>query len=176
MSTVRITGSRDPPQTTTNVVGFKRIREKVSLTLGVGALTVGTLRSCLPLSNPEIRILKISAWAPDDVPGSLSMVFPIGNTANSDRGDNSVWVDEGTTGQQRAQIHLQPCFEYRNYWQPVGLANATPIATFGYPQGVLPVTVIVDVTVQYRTAIQSCPALEYLQELQELETCAELFH
>lgn len=179
MSTVQTGGTRDPPQTTTNVVGIKRIRKLVNLVAGVGSLTIGDVRSCLPLDAPELRIMKMSVWGPDVTAtgpiGNVSVVFPVGTASNSNPGDNSVWVDEGTTGQQRAQIHLLPCFEYRNFWFVTGVAAATLIATYGSttPTGQL----IVDITVQYRTAIQSCPALEHLRAMQaEEQLCQELFH
>lgn len=180
MSTVQTGGSRDPPQTTTNVVGIKRIRKLVTLVAGAGSLTIGDVRSCLPLDAPEMRIMKLSVWGPDanaslGSAGNVSVVFPVGTASNSNPGDNSVWVDEGTTGQQRAQIHLLPCFEYRNFWFVTGVAAATLIATFG--SAVATAQLIVDITVQYRTAIQSCPALEHLRALQaEEQLCQELFH
>lgn len=176
MSTVRTGGPVDPPQTTTNVVGVKRIRHLVPITGGVGSLTLGDIRLCLPLTAPELRILKLSAWGRDG--SQLSVVFPVGSAANLNPGDNSVWVDEGTTGQQRAQIHLTPCFEYRNFWFLTGLTGATVLATFGSGAATAGDQVIVDLTVQYRTAIQTCPALEHLRELEarsENELCQELF-
>lgn len=182
MSTVQTTGSRDPPQTSTNVVGSKRIRKIVTLAVGVGQLTIGDIRSCLPLTAPEIRILKLSVWGPDTSPtatvpvGNISVVFPVGTASPLSPGDNSVWVDEGTIGQQRAQIHLLPCFEYRNFWFPSATPTGTLVATFGSP--VAAANLIVDITVQYRTAVQSCPALEHLHALQmqsEDQLCQELF-
>jgi hypothetical protein len=180
MSTVITSGPRDPPQTTTNVVGIKRIRKTILLAAGAGSLTIGDLRSCLPLDAPELRIMKLSVWGPDSgnsaiAPfGNISVVFPVGTSSNSNPGDNSVWVDEGTSGQQRAQIHLLPCFEYRNFWFVTGTAASTIVATFG--SSVLLANLIVDVTLQYRTAIQSCPALDHLRALQsEDQLCQELF-
>jgi hypothetical protein len=124
--------------------------------------------------------MKLSVWGPDAGTGGLgsagnvSVVFPVGSATNSNPGDNSVWVDEGTTGQQRAQIHLQPCFEYRNFWFLTGIADSTLVATFG--SNTATTQFVVDVTVQYRTAIQSCPALEHLKALQaEDQLCQELF-
>lgn len=171
MSTVRTSGSRDPPQTTTNVVGLKRIRKTVTLVAGAGALTLGDVRSCLPITTPELRILKISVWGPDG--GQISCVFPA-SISSAPGADHSVWVDEGTTGQQRAQIHLQPNFAYRNHWFELAALATDPIATFG--SLTLTASLIVDLTVQYRTAVQSCPALDYLRVLQsEQALCEELF-
>jgi hypothetical protein len=184
MSTVRCTGPRDPPQTTTNVVGLKRIRKIIPIVASVGSLTLGDLRSCLPLTTPEIRILKLSVWGSDANPGTsaelpsaaISCVFPVGSASNLNPGDNSTWVDEGTHGQQRAQIHLKPCFEYRNFWFLAGVATSTLIATFG--QATATSQLIVDITIQYRTAVQSCPAMDYLRQLEaqeEAQLCQELF-
>lgn len=184
MSTARCSGPIDPPQTTTNVVGVKRIRKIVPIVASVGSLTVGDLRSCLPLTNPEIRILKLSVWGQDVNNGvatdlhsaAISCVFPVGTASNSNPGDNSTWVDEGTFGQQRAQIHLTPCFEYRNFWFQSTVAASTLIATFG--QAIAASELIVDITIQYRTAVQSCPALDYLRQLEaqaEAQLCQELF-
>jgi hypothetical protein len=177
MSTVRCTGPIDPPQITTNVVGMKKIRHLVNIAAAVGALTIGDIRDCLPLSTPEIRILKLSVWGNDSISSTISCVFPVGSATNLNPGDNSVWVDEGTFGQQRAQIHLTPCFEYRNFWFVAAVPASTVIATFGQ-SGTGASQLIVDLTVQYRTAVQSCPALEYLKELQlqaEDQLCQELF-
>jgi hypothetical protein len=181
MSTVRCTGPIDPPQTTTNVVGVKRIRHVVLIAASVGSLTLGEIRSCLPLTNPELRILKLSVWGADDAgvsatSAAISCVFPVGSATNLNPGDNSTWVDEGTKGQQRAQIHLTPCFEYRNFWFQTTLAGSTLIATFGQATAVS--QLIVDLTVQYRTAVQSCPAMDHLRQLQaqdEAQLCQELF-
>lgn len=179
MSTVQTAGRREPPQITTNVVGVKKIRKTLSLVAGVGSITVGDIRTCLPLDLPELRIMKLSVWGPDantlGAIGNVSVVFPVGTASNTSPGDNAVWVDEGTTGQQRAQIHLQPCFEYRNFWFNSGVAASTLIATFGSTQS--NASLIVDITVQYRTAIQSCPALEHLRALQaEDQLCQELLY
>lgn len=162
MSTVRAAGPRDPPQTTTNVVGFKRIRKTVILTANVGSMTIGDLRNCLPLTTPELRIMKLSVWSSDT--DTLSCVFPVGQSNNTNPGDNSVWSDDGTPGALRAQIHLVPCFEYRNFWFQAGVSNSTVVATFG-SNSIATGNLIVDVTLQFRTAVQSCPALDHLNEL-----------
>lgn len=165
MSTIKTTGPVDPPQTTTNVVGVKRIRKKVQLAAGVGSLTRADIAGCLPLTNPEFRIMKFSVWASAAANSLLSVVFPISlpGTHSIDLiGDNSAWTDEGTQGSIRPQIHLTPNFAYRNLWQ--GTFDPSPVvATFG---GTSTDLLVVDITLQYRTAIQSCPALDYLHQLQ----------
>lgn len=175
MSTVRCSGPLDPPQTTTNVVGIKRIRKLVSLAAGVGSMIIGDLRGCLPLTNPELRIMKLSVWGPDmgqqltDTQShTLSVVFPVGQANNTNPGDNSVWTDDGTAGSVRAQIHLTPCFEYRNFWFQTGVPGSTVVATFGLANETTADTIIVDVTLQYRTAVQTCPALDHLNDLRRL--------
>jgi len=173
MSTVRAGNAIDPPQTTTNVVGTKRIRKLVPLTLKVGQLTLGDIRSCLPLTLPELRFLKLSVWGGDDT--DLSCVFPVGSITNLHPGDDAVWNDTGTPGNQRAQIHLTPAFDYRNFWFNSGMPATTIIATFGADPGAPTlVNLIVDVTVQYRTAVQTCPALEHLDQIRAQEMLSEL--
>jgi len=157
--------ARDPPQTTTNVVGFKRIRKVVTVASAAGQLLLGDVRSCLPLTDPELRFVKLSVWAGDD--DTLSCVFPVGSATNVHPGDDATWTDNGVPGAQRAQIHLTPAFDYRNFWFLVGQPNSTVIATFGTTGP--SVSFIVDVTVNYRTAVQTCPALEHLRMLRELE-------
>lgn len=162
MSTMQAAGSFDPPQVTTNVVGVKRIRRLITTdTTGAGSLTLGELRSCLPLTTPELRFIKLSAWGGDTDP--LSVVFPVGSGTNLHPGDDAAWSDIGVPGSRRAQVHLTPAFDYRNFWFSSGMSDSTVIATF--VDGPPPAAPIVDVTVQYRTAVQSCPALDHLAKL-----------
>lgn len=164
MTTIRAGNAMDPPQTTTNVVGFKRIRKIVNTNGGTGQLTLGDVRSCLPLTTPDVRFVKLSVWSTDEA--TLSCVFPVGSSTNVHPGDDSAWTDDGVPGNSRAQIHLTPAFDYRNFWFIDGVAANTVIATFGVPTtGVN--SVIVDITVNFRTAVQSCPALEHLKYLRE---------
>jgi hypothetical protein len=171
MSTTRARGLVDPQQTTTNIVGSKRIRKVVALTSGVGALTLGDVLGCLPLTTPEIRVFKLSVWGNDVA--SLSCVFPVFSppVPTPDRlqgipGDNSSWVDEGTPGQQRAQIHLTPNFDFRNSWlSTAGNGNAAVLATFASSGTSGASQLIVDLSLQFRTTKQTCPALTFLEEL-----------
>jgi len=171
MSTTRARGLVDPQQTTTNIVGSKRIRKIVALVSGVGSLTLGDVLGCLPLTTPEIRVFKLSVWGNDVA--SLSCVFPVFNPPVNSLpalqgipGDNSSWVDEGTPGSQRAQIHLTPNFEFRNAWlSTVNNGNAAVLATFAASGTSAPGQLIVDLSLQFRTTKQSCPALTYLEEI-----------
>lgn len=161
MSTIATTGPVDPPQTTTNIVGIKRIRKKVQLTAGVGQITILDIQNCLPLTAPEFRIMKMSTWASASAGSLLTVVFPLGTSRAF--ADRSSWTDEGTQGSIRPQIHLIPNFSFRNAW----LQNSDPefpgpVATFG---GTATDLLVVDITLQYRTAIQSCPALTLACEL-----------
>jgi hypothetical protein len=150
---------------------MKRIRKEVALASGVGSLTLGDLRSCLPLTTPELRVIKLSAWGTDEE--TLSCVFPVGSATNVHPGDNAVWTDNGTPGNQRAQIHLTPAFDYRNFWFLSTADSTIVLATFG-SSVTASEHIIVDVTVQYRTAVQTCPALEHLQQIRALEAQSEL--
>jgi len=180
MSTSVTKGARDPPQTATNVVGNKRLRKVVSISAGNGTLALSDVVACLPFStnNTEFRILKLSVWGPDTATTtapaqSLSCVFPVAATAASPLvptpGDNSAWEDDGTQGQVRAQLHLTPNFGYRTYWlaQDRNGAGAL-IATFSLAPMAPDISqsLIVDISVQYRTVPQLCPAAEHLRNLQ----------
>lgn len=159
------TGFADPPQVSTNVVGFKRLRKQVTIsTDGTGALTLGDVRSCLPVTSADLRFLKLSCWA-SDTDKSLSCVFPVGSTNNLHPGDDATWADYGVPGQARANIHVTPAFDFRNYWFTSGVAAAQVIATFAQTADTNPRAIIVDVTVQYRSAVQTCPAMAYLDVL-----------
>lgn len=159
MSTSLTSGPKDPSPVTTNVKGVKRIRKKVQLAAGIGQMTIGDIITCLPLTTPEIRIMKFSVWASATSPSLLSVVFPVSNVTGF--GDNAAWNDEGTQGQQRPAIHLIPNFNFRSFWfTPAFSSNV--IATFG---GTATDLLVVDITVEYRTAVQSCPAMVYLQTL-----------
>jgi hypothetical protein len=173
MSTVMATNLMDPPQTSTNVVGFKRLRKVVTTApnTGLGSLTLGNLRSCLPLTDPELRVIKLSVWAPDA--GPLSCVFPVGSSNNSHPGDDAAWSDEGVPGQSRSQIHITPAFDYRNFWWPSSVSADTLLATFVGNKSQQGGSLLVDVTVQYRTGVQSCPALLYLQQLRSEAVSSE---
>jgi hypothetical protein len=178
MSTTRASNIRDPPQTTTNVVGFKRIRKNIAVSnTGIGSLTVGDVTSCLPFAagNTQFRILKFSIWGPDsdgdNLVAPLTCVFPISNAAaltfTGTPGDNSAWTDEGVQGQSRPQIHLTPAFDYRNYWLSSTLNGpAAFIATFSTS---ISNHVIIDLSIQYRTTVQSCPAMDHLTSLRGKE-------
>jgi hypothetical protein len=180
MSTSVTKGARDPPQTATNVVGNKRLRKIVNITDGNGTLSLSDVVACLPFStnNTEYRILKLSVWGPDYSNStvstqSLSCVFPVATIVASPLiptpGDNSAWEDDGTQGQARAQLHLTPNFSYRTYWLAQNRNGADAlIATFSLLplSTVLSQTLIVDISVQYRTVPQLCPAAEHLRNLQ----------
>jgi hypothetical protein len=178
MSTSVARGARDPPQTATNVVGNKRLRKIVNITDGNGTLSLSDVVACLPFStnNTEFRILKLSVWGPDFTTAgftqSLSCVFPVATIVASPLiptpGDNSAWEDDGTQGQSRAQLHLTPNFGYRTYWlsQPRNGIGAL-IASFSLlPLSTASQTLLVDISVQYRTVPQLCPAAEHLRQLQ----------
>lgn len=160
MSTERTGGSLDPPQITENVVGVKKLRKKITLTAGPALLTLGDVRNCLNLwvkgdgtstGSPDLRVMKLSAWAPASAGGQLTVQFPVQSAVFP--GDNAVWKDEGTQGSLRPQVHLLPNFEARSKW----LVNTTPDATvIGNFSGNPTEDVIVDITVEFRTRSQPC--------------------
>lgn len=162
MVTERANNRVDPPATSTNVTGFKRIRKVVTLVAGAGNLTINSITSCLPLTNPQIRIVKLSVWGNDTA--NLGCAFPTSNG-----GDISVWSDDGVPGQSRAQIHLTPNFAFRSKWFLLG--DTSIIAQFTSTLATL--SVIVDISLEYRTNVQSCPA--FMSSLLDLQ-CSERLH
>lgn len=127
---------------------------------------MGDVRNCLPLTSADLRFLKLSVWAPDHT--LLGCVFPVGSTNNLNPGDDATWTDEGVPGQSRSQLHVTPAFDYRNFWFVNGFSGSTIIATFS-SAAEAGLALTVDVTVQYRTTPQSCPAATYLAELRAAE-------
>lgn len=182
MSTVRTRGPVDPPQTSVQIVGFKRIRKVVALPTGSGAgtITIGDIAGCLPLStnNSEFRVLKMSVWGSDGSGSagtqtpSLSCVFPVSNNPVTPLaptpGDNAAWQDDGVFGQSRPHIHLTPSFEYRNYWlSPLKNGPGAIVASFVQTTGGTgSLSIVVDITLQFRTVVQACPALDHLNQIQ----------
>lgn len=168
MSSVRASGPSDPPQLNTNIVGVKVIRKILTPEATTGNIMVlaKDLLNCLPVVNPNARILKMSCWGADHQ--QISCVFPAGGADNG-VGDDAAWSDRGVPGQSLAQIHVTPSFNFRNTWfsykgqTRVGVFSSQRSSTEAY----LPLTV--DFTIEYRTALQSCPAYLYLQEFRNKE-------
>jgi hypothetical protein len=159
MNTMATTGPIDPPQPNTNVVGIKRIRKKLQLVAGNGVLQATDIITCLPLTGASIRILKFSAWGSATAGSFISVLF--GNAASGS--DTQTWTDEGTQGSIRPQIHLTPNFNYRNTWITTG-----PVASVS---GTATDLIVIDVTVEYRTAVQSCPAFYSMEHALVCSTC-----
>lgn len=154
MSTIRTTGSIDPPQTTTQIVCVKRIRTKVQLAADTATLTADKIIACLPLTNAEFRIMKFSVWGSAGANSFIQVLFP----SRAIDGDDSTWADEGTQGSIRPQVHLTPNFRCRENW--ILTSSTQVVATF---QGTATDLLVVDITLQYRTVSQSCPAFWFQQ-------------
>lgn len=157
MVTTKARGLSDPPQTSTNVTGFKRIRKEVTTAASAGSLTLGDIRTCLPVTGAEIRILKLSAWAGATAQNRLTVVFPV-TIPTLAIGDNAVYEDEGTQNSMRPSVHLKPNFLYRNFWFTAAVPLTTVIATFTSIPAIE--GLVVDISLEYRTSPQTCPALE----------------
>lgn len=152
MQTTMVRGPSDPPQTSENFVGMKRFRKKVQLAAGVGSMTIADLAGCIPFSGTFFfRIMKMSVYASASANSLLTVVFPL--TITSGIGDQKTFVDEGTQGSIRPNIHLIPNFDFRTRWFQNDVVGT--IATFG---GTASDLLVVDVTLEYRTATQTCPA------------------
>jgi len=150
MSTKLVGGPQDPPPTDLRITGVKRLRKKLQLAAGTGIMTLGNVRSCLALGAAyEFRVMKFSVWASAGANSLLQVTFP---TASD--GDFATYADEGTQGAVRPQVHLMPNFQFRSRW--FGAADDTQnLANF---VGTATDLLVVDVTVEYRSSSQSCPA------------------
>jgi hypothetical protein len=104
----------------------------------------------------------------------LSCVFPVSNNPATPLaptpGDNSAWEDDGVFGQSRPHIHLTPSFEYRNYWLgPLKNGPGAIVASFAQASPTSASNIVVDITLQFRTVVQACPALDHLNQIQSTQ-------
>jgi hypothetical protein len=109
METRRVSGAVNPLPTTKDVVITKRITVPLSTTEST-PLTVANLVSALPSGTFEIRLQKISFYGNSTDAASSEL-----NVADL-TSDLAAFVDFGTPGHQRSQIHLTPAFELRQKW------------------------------------------------------------
>lgn len=156
MHTSRVSGPVDPPQTCASVMGVKRLRKKVQLAAGNATLTLNDILNCLPFATDAtfstfIRILKLSVWGSAGPNSLVAVNFPL--HLNGLPADSTEWVDEGTQGSIRPQVHLAPNFAYRSTWLTAGSVNN--VALFA---GTATDLLVVDITVEYKTVKQGCPS------------------
>jgi hypothetical protein len=124
MDTKRVNGPSDPVATTRDVVVTKKVTIPVVGAPGtLIAVTNVMIASVLPPTNFTYRIQKASFYGAADPGGSV--------TVTDLKSDEAEFVDYGTSGSVRPQIHLRPAFELRNAWYDKATANDFYTVEFG---------------------------------------------
>jgi len=120
-----------------------KITKRVELTSTAGtALSVTGLLLATALEGSQpffdfIRIQKISVYDESDANSRIQISFPGQDGAN--------YIDRGTMGQRRAQIHLSPSFAMRQTWISESDTTVQFIVTSAH-------TGVIQVTLEARTS------------------------
>jgi len=114
MATTRVSGPADPVTTTGDVVFTKRITFRA--TGATGTITDVQLTSVLPLvGSYTYRLVKLSFYAAADATSFVELV--------DEKTDQATFVDYGTQGSIRPQVHIRPSWQLRNQWFEKGTAE-----------------------------------------------------
>lgn len=109
MDTKRVSGPADPATTTRDIVVIKKVTVPVLASLtGTFTLTNVALEAALPACLGTYRIQKVSVYAPASVDSFVSLTDLTS--------DEAQFVDYGTQGSVRPQIHIRPSWMLRNHW------------------------------------------------------------
>ena len=113
--TTLVSGPTDPVQTTPDIIFQKKILLNIQIqatTQGGFLRPVDVTQVLPPLTQAEgyymVRFLKLSFYG--DQEASYRM------TVFDTTTDLACFMDQGTRGHQRAQIHIRPSFEVRQRW------------------------------------------------------------
>jgi hypothetical protein len=130
-SVSHVRGPVDPAPINNTIVVTKKV--EIGLAASAVNLTGVTLSQALQGSSTffdVLRIQKISAYGTDS--GSITVDFP--------GQDQAHFVDRGTPGAQRAQLHLMPTFSQRSTWIPITDTTNQVTLTSTVAGGVVQVT------------------------------------
>jgi hypothetical protein len=108
MDTKRVNGPSDPISTTVDCVFTKKVSYHVEVPSTGLALTNVLIATQLPAVSYQYRIQKLSCYAPATAEASLQV--------GDQQSDEAIFIDYGTQGSIRPQIHLRPSWELRNKW------------------------------------------------------------
>ena len=109
LSTTRVSGPMDPVATTVDVVITKKSSVTITLSNSFHFLTTSELETALPsIAGATYRLQKISFYAP----AASSSYVRVLDVAS----DEASFVDYGTQGSIRPQIHLAPSLQLRQRW------------------------------------------------------------
>jgi len=140
MEPKRVNGPSDPATTTVDCVFTKKITIVLPVPDTVGGnVTDDLITGELPPVGLTYRIQKVSFYAPAAANAFIEV--------NDLKSDEAGFVDYGTQGSVRPQIHIRPAWQLRNAWFDRGTSE-TFYSVFG--NGGASSTVIVQMTVEVR--------------------------
>jgi hypothetical protein len=171
MGSTETRGSQDPESVKDTVKVRHRVQLPLTVTSSGSAVTATSIAAVIPASGtawPQFRILKIDVWGPDSTSTAAPFASPI--ALQMVGGDGASFSDWGTQGQQRAQLHIIPDFEFRSIWR---LATGTTALFTVFSNDTTGVSIIVNVTLEMRTATQALPNF-LLTPSPSVPPCAEI--
>lgn len=138
---VRVNGPADPRPIVHDVIVTKVVEYVVTASGSATAVTPATISTALQNAAAffdVVRLQKISAYGDSSADVHVRVAFP-----GQDGGD---FLDRGTTGALRPQLHLQPTFTMRQTWYDT-TATTTLFNVFGSG------TVVLQLTVEARSIV-----------------------
>lgn len=142
MRTTLVTGPPDPPQTTPDLIIQKRVLIRITVDAAGTPLQPSDISARIlgaTVTGYLIRLMKLSVYG-SQIDEDQSI------TVNDETSDLATFVDFGTYGSVRPQIHIRPSFEVRQRW--FGVQDQTPLYTLSVTSGSS--IVIVAATVEVR--------------------------
>lgn len=125
MASVRVNGSRDPPPILTDVAVTKTVQLRANFdgTTSSYNLTYSGVAAALPTCFDSLRIIKISCWlaVPPTSPDTAIKCLV--------SEDDATFVDSGTYGQSRPQLHISPPFSVRQRWNVSTASDIVAVIT-----------------------------------------------
>ena len=145
LRTTLVSGPKDPPQVTPDLIIQKRVLIRMSVSSGAGTpLQPSTISAAIigeVTPGYTIRLLKLSVYGSQ---GDEDQSITVADTTT----DLAVFTDFGTYGAIRPQVHIRPSFELRQRW--FGYQDQTPLYDISITSG--NVIAIVAATVEVRFA------------------------
>ncbi len=144
LETKLVNGPTDPRTALSDLIFTKVFTTTQILASGTATITAATIKALLSTSVTaaySFRIQKISAYA-SAAAGSFVGV----QLSSSDEGQ---YIDYGTQGSVRPQVHIRPSMQFRQTW----LNNATPATNLFSLTGTATDTVVLQITLEVRIAL-----------------------
>jgi hypothetical protein len=116
MDTVLVAGNPEPRATQGSITTTK-VTTVLKTLSATSQLLASDIAANLPTGTYTFRVLKASFYGPSD---DITDIKVADLTS-----DESEFIDFGTAGAQRSQVHIRPSFQVRNTWY--GSAAVTPL-------------------------------------------------